>query len=339
MSLERHRFNGGQRLAFPACSAYSFLMREFETMLIRLAVTVLDAAATRGFVERADGAEVRLALRVLVAYLPRRAQLDGFWREVSENSGTSWYNGRLALTWIVDVLEREGWEVTPGTMPCQGWPMCNRYRMTAKEREMAARYGVQSPYPEDVTVPPPELFPKRPAWVVCARGAGASRRREPSVMDWGWPRTIPGKRGAPIETVVTNVRNLDSPMWRSALADPKRRCLVPVTAFSEYGDGPKGKKPLYWFDVPSRPIFSFAGVWRPTAMDIPVFAFLTCEPNAVVAPIHPKAMPVILHEEDEERWLMGKLGDLVAPFPSQLMKVERVGAADGQDPCDEEQTS
>lgn len=34
------------------------------------------------------------------------------------------------------------------------------------------------------------------------------------------------------------------------------------------------------------------------------FAFLTMEPNAVVAPIHHKAMPVILSSEDEvERWL------------------------------------
>ena len=35
-----------------------------------------------------------------------------------------------------------------------------------------------------------------------------------------------------------------------------------------------------------------------------LFAFLTCEPNGVVAPIHPKAMPVILTEADEiEAWL------------------------------------
>jgi putative SOS response-associated peptidase YedK len=30
-----------------------------------------------------------------------------------------------------------------------------------------------------------------------------------------------------------------------------------------------------------------------------LFAFLTMEPNAVVAPIHPKAMPVILTRTDE----------------------------------------
>ena len=35
-----------------------------------------------------------------------------------------------------------------------------------------------------------------------------------------------------------------------------------------------------------------------------LYAFLTTEPNVTVAPIHPKAMPVILTERDEwETWL------------------------------------
>ena len=48
---------------------------------------------------------------------------------------------------------------------------------------------------------------------------------------------------------------------------------------------------------------------------------MTCEPNSLVAPIHPKAMPVILDDEGEARWLAGELGELVAPFPAQLMAV------------------
>lgn len=102
--------------------------------------------------------------------------------------------------------------------------------------------------------------------------------------------------------------------------------MVPFTAFSEYGQirDADGKLPLHWFDVPSRPIASFAGIWRPTP-DGAVFAFLTTEPNSVVAPIHPKAMPVILHEEDEMRWLdcpVEQVPDLAAPFPAQLMRVD-----------------
>ncbi|HEX8382884.1 MAG TPA: SOS response-associated peptidase family protein [Sphingomonas sp.] len=197
--------------------------------------------------------------------------------------------------------------------------MCNRYRVTEAEAALMQRYGAQPIYPPDETYPPPELFPKRTPPVIRVEGDA----RGLDLMSWGFPTMIKGATGIVREKPVTNVRNLTSPFWRSALKDPARRCLVPFTAFSEYGPGPTGAKPLYWFDVPSRPIASFAGIWRPLSDGKRAYAFLTCEPNSLVAPIHPKAMPVILHEEDEQRWLDGELGDLVAPFPSQLMKVER----------------
>ncbi len=44
--------------------------------------------------------------------------------------------------------------------------MCNRYRMTAKQAELAGRHGIVSPYRDDLIIPPPELFPDKPAYVV-----------------------------------------------------------------------------------------------------------------------------------------------------------------------------
>lgn len=188
--------------------------------------------------------------------------------------------------------------------------MCNRYRMTARQAEVARVFGVVPPCPEDVTLPPPELFPKRPAWVV--RQENGERRLD--VMTWGFPP--PAGARAP----VTNVRNLSSPFWRNALARPDRRCLVPVSDFCEW-EGEKGAKIERWFSVPSRPLFGFAGLWRPLD-NSRAFAFLTCEPNAIVAAVHPKAMPVVLHEEDHAAWLADDFNDacqLATPFPSQLM--------------------
>lgn len=52
------------------------------------------------------------------------------------------------------------------------------------------------------------------------------------------------------------------------------------------------------------------------------YAFLTCEPNPLVGVVHPKAMPVILHPENFDRWLSSPIADaleLAAPYPSQLM--------------------
>lgn len=199
--------------------------------------------------------------------------------------------------------------------------MCNRYRMTASRAEVAARYG----YPvviEPERVPPPELFPEKPAWIVREEDG----RRLLDVATWGFPHTVKGAKGQPLKKLVTNVRNYTSPFWRTAMASPERRCLVPFTAFSEYGQvrGGDGKLPLHWFDVPSRPIVSFAGVWRHLEGGRRAYAFLTCEPNPIVAPIHPKAMPVLLDEADEEKWLACSFEDaigLAQPYPSQLMTV------------------
>jgi putative SOS response-associated peptidase YedK len=221
--------------------------------------------------------------------------------------------------------------------------MCNRYRVTAKQIEIAQRYGVDPAllFPEPETLPPPELFPKRSGWVVVKteppeparsesapsvalrapagaapslRTSGACARRL-AVMRWGIPLPPTGKP-------VTNVRNLASPFWRSMLKNPARRCLVPVTDFCEWS-GEKGAKQEHWFSIREQPIFSFAGIWRPTP-EGNAYAFLTCEPNPLVEPIHAKAMPVILHDEDYDRWLDGEVDEvcsLATPFPSQLMAV------------------
>lgn len=53
--------------------------------------------------------------------------------------------------------------------------------------------------------------------------------------------------------------------------------------------------------------------------------FLTTEPNAVVAPVHKKAMPVILTEPDEiDTWLSAPWEDakhLQLPFAEERLKL------------------
>ena len=133
---------------------------------------------------------------------------------------------------------------------------------------------------------------------------------------------MPGKRpGTTVTKHVTNVRNLDSPFWRSTLADPARRCLVPFTKFAEPKIG--AGRDEHWFSVVDAPVAAFAGIWRPSAAGH-VFAFLTCEPNPLVAPLHPKAMPVLLDPFDYDRWLTAGHANacsLATAFPSQLMRV------------------
>jgi len=60
-----------------------------------------------------------------------------------------------------------------------------------------------------------------------------------------------------------------------------------------------------------------------------LFGFLTTEANATVAPIHPKAMPVILTTPDEfDRWLEADLPDALAlqrPLPNDALRIVASG--------------
>lgn len=65
-----------------------------------------------------------------------------------------------------------------------------------------------------------------------------------------------------------------------------------------------------------------------------MFGFLTTEPNAVVAPIHPKAMPVILTTQEEvDLWLSGELPEalkLQRPLPDGVLRI--VARGEKEDP-------
>lgn len=157
-----------------------------------------------------------------------------------------------------------------------------------------------------------EIYPDQNAPVVRSVGKG----RVIETFTWGFPP--PGE----VKRPVTNVRNLESPFWLSALQRPERRCLVPVTAFCEW-TGPKGAKTKVWFDLIDEPLFAFAGIWRPVEGEAHRFAFLTCEPNDIVGAVHPKAMPVILTPDNATSWLQDDWGTaqkLVMPYPTDQMR-------------------
>ena len=197
--------------------------------------------------------------------------------------------------------------------------MCNLFRL--RNTENLARIFDARPLQESFDLRP-DTYPRYESVVVRKEGG----ERVLDCMAWGIVRTMPGKSGRPIKKAVTNVRNLESPFWKSTLANLAQRCLVPFTSFAEPRPGKDpdtGRPANWWFTVEGEEGCAFAGIWRMNE-GAPRFAFLTCEPNPLVAPLHPKAMPVVLHREDYDRWLDGEAEDacsLAQPFPSQLMRV------------------
>ncbi len=208
--------------------------------------------------------------------------------------------------------------------------MCNLYSITKGQK--AIRDLAKAMRDLTGSLPPlPAVFPDKMAPVVRTAPDGI---RELTMMRWGFPSPPHLKSKAP----VTIVRNTNSNWWRPWM-QVGHRCLVPVTSFCEWTDS--RPKVTHWFALDeTRPLFFFAGIWRAFAGERKgdvgehlLFSFLTTEANADVAPIHRKAMPVLLLDElGRETWLKGSMEEALAlqrPAPDDALRV--IATAQRQD--------
>jgi putative SOS response-associated peptidase YedK len=237
--------------------------------------------------------------------------------------------------------------------------MCNLYSHTRNVdamRQLFARFDVAAQI-----VAQPGIFPDYSAPVIRNQAGGAA---ELAMVRWGMPSSrralldAATKRADKLrakgkavdfdellrlepDSGTTNVRNTASSHWKRWLG-LEYRCLVPFTSFSEFNREAGGD---VWFAFgENRPTAFFAGIWAPqwtsvrkirTGVEtIDLFAFLTTDPNAEVAAVHPKAMPVILTTPEQcEAWMTAPwelARELQRPLPDgALTIVARGGKQDG----------
>ena len=131
---------------------------------------------------------------------------------------------------------------------------------------------------------------------------------------WGVPP--PPSAGDPMRMVAT-VRNPDSPFWIGNLRNSEFRCLVPATAFMEWGSGTdhEGRRLQHWFGAGEAPILAMAAVWKDS--EVPGFALLTCDPAPPLRALGCKGMPVIVPPAAYDSWLHAgwdRASALVKPY-------------------------
>jgi len=208
--------------------------------------------------------------------------------------------------------------------------MCNLYSLTKGQSAIRDLFALRHDRTGNLPLFP-AIFPDQLAPIV---RRGADGERELVTARWGMPGP-PQFGGQP----VTNIRNVASPHWRGWLG-ARNRCVVRATSFCEYADTKPRKTPIWFALGEDRPLFAFAGLWTrwrgvrgPKSAAVEgeheLYGILTTAANAVVAPIHPKAMPVILTTAAEaDLWLEGQTPAALAlqrPLPDETLAIVAKG--------------
>ena len=215
--------------------------------------------------------------------------------------------------------------------------MCYHISLTADPEELARRFGHKTDLIRNF----------RPVRRVCAFShlpyPIVTRDEQIQYFQWGlipyWTR-----RAADTVTIRNQTVNAraESIFENASFRVPvrRRRCLVPVSGFFGWHHDRQQKVP-YYVTVRDMPVISLAGVFdcwidRESDRIVMTYSVITTEANPMMRRIDNAncRMPVILHPDDEERWLSPELSDrqiaaLLKSYPERAMQSELSDFTDG----------
>jgi putative SOS response-associated peptidase YedK len=202
--------------------------------------------------------------------------------------------------------------------------MCGRFTLTWEERErLAEELGVNVEEIDPAEYKPRfNIAPTDRHWIVRMR----LEDREILPAKWGlvnsWAKDAK-RAAAQINARAETIAK--SGAFRDAFAH--RRCVVPADGFFEWVGAGNDRRPI-WFHRPDGKLILFAGLYEswPASPEEwqRTFTIVTTTPNQLVTPIHNR-MPVILRDDDVDRWLDPREEDkevlqrMLAPAPEELL--------------------
>ncbi len=209
--------------------------------------------------------------------------------------------------------------------------MCGRFTLHTDPSILSRLFGLDE---EAYLEPRYNVAPSQPVAIIRPDQDG---KLEFTHVLWG---LIPSWAKDPsIGSRMINARSetvTEKPSYRAAFR--RRRCLVPADGFYEWQKRKNSKQP-YYITLSGNQLFAFAGLWEhwvgADGSELETCTLLTTEPNEKLAEVHNR-MPVILHQEDYDEWLLdGKelepyeqdtLLHLLRPYEADSMKLTPVGS-------------
>lgn len=212
--------------------------------------------------------------------------------------------------------------------------MCGRYILIQKVELLEKRFGVS--VPDNIhLVPSYNIAPGKYAPVITNENP-----REIQLYRFGLIPYWATKANLIINARAEGDHNTDNdPNFKGAkgiISKPAfrkpirtQRCLIPADAFIEGPEKEKLNKPYVVYLLNKVRPFAFAGIWdqwkNPESGEIiSSFAIITTVANSLLLKIPHRRSPVILHREDEKKWLsndlpLAEVTNLLAPYPAELM--------------------
>lgn len=214
--------------------------------------------------------------------------------------------------------------------------MCGRYSLICID-DLGKRFRIYDPtlgIRSHFNIAPSQMMP-----VIVQHG-----HVEMVMMQWG---LIPGRAkdaGKSMHPINARAETLaEKPMFCGLLKD--KRCLVPASGFFEWKNEGTRKIP-YYIHLKESSLFAIAGlydVWYDAWNEAHLtYTIITTDANELVAPLHDR-MPVILRQEDENRWLAGDAPDpderkkILRPYPPGEMDAYPVSSRVNSPDVDDEQ--